>query len=31
MAVAGIYRRVLPSPPAIEFASPQGKVIASYV
>ncbi|PSR89786.1 Glutathione gamma-glutamylcysteinyltransferase [Actinidia chinensis var. chinensis] len=25
MAVAGIYRRVLPSPPAIEFASPQGK------
>lgn len=25
MATAGIYRRVLPSPPAIEFASPQGK------
>lgn len=25
MAVAGVYRRVLPSPPAIEFASPQGK------
>ncbi|CAK7349309.1 unnamed protein product [Dovyalis caffra] len=25
MAVAGFYRRVLPSPPAIEFASPQGK------
>ncbi|XAR61071.1 Glutathione gamma-glutamylcysteinyltransferase [Bertholletia excelsa] len=25
MALAGIYRRVLPSPPAVEFASPQGK------
>ncbi|KAB5527908.1 hypothetical protein DKX38_021755 [Salix brachista] len=25
MAVAGFYRRALPSPPAIEFASPQGK------
>ncbi|KAK9281329.1 hypothetical protein L1049_004228 [Liquidambar formosana] len=25
MAVAGLYRRVLPSPPAIEFASPEGK------
>ncbi|KAJ4726930.1 Phytochelatin Synthase, Glutathione gamma-glutamylcysteinyltransferase [Melia azedarach] len=25
MAVAGLYRRVLPSPPAIEFSSPQGK------
>ncbi|KAG5232245.1 hypothetical protein OIU76_004910 [Salix suchowensis] len=25
MAVAGYYRRALPSPPAIEFASPQGK------
>ncbi|KAJ4726932.1 Phytochelatin Synthase, Glutathione gamma-glutamylcysteinyltransferase [Melia azedarach] len=25
MALAGLYRRVLPSPPAIEFASPQGK------
>ncbi|KAF3436122.1 hypothetical protein FNV43_RR23214 [Rhamnella rubrinervis] len=25
MAVAGLYRRVLPSPPAIEFASPDGK------
>ncbi|BBN15801.1 glutathione-S-conjugate glycine hydrolase [Marchantia polymorpha subsp. ruderalis] len=27
MAVAGLYRRSLPSPPAIEFASPQGKEI----
>lgn len=26
MAVAGLYRRELPSPPAIEFASPDGKV-----
>ncbi|KAI3448796.1 hypothetical protein Pfo_005461 [Paulownia fortunei] len=25
MAVAGFYRRVLPSPPAIEFSSPEGK------
>ncbi|KAL8139159.1 hypothetical protein V2J09_005160 [Rumex salicifolius] len=25
MAMAGLYRRVLPSPPAIDFASPQGK------
>ncbi|TYJ28049.1 hypothetical protein E1A91_A07G231200v1 [Gossypium mustelinum] len=25
MAVAGLYRRVLPSPPAIEFSSPEGK------
>ncbi|KAL5702356.1 glutathione gamma-glutamylcysteinyltransferase [Ranunculus cassubicifolius] len=25
MATAGFYRRVLPSPPSIEFASPQGK------
>ncbi|KAL5561957.1 hypothetical protein UlMin_031704 [Ulmus minor] len=25
MALAGIYRRVLPSPPAIDFASPEGK------
>ncbi|XP_039030876.1 glutathione gamma-glutamylcysteinyltransferase 3-like isoform X2 [Hibiscus syriacus] len=25
MALAGLYRRVLPSPPAIEFASPEGK------
>ncbi|XP_024019168.1 glutathione gamma-glutamylcysteinyltransferase 3 isoform X2 [Morus notabilis] len=25
MAIAGLYRRVLPSPPAIEFASPEGK------
>ncbi|PON34755.1 Phytochelatin synthase [Parasponia andersonii] len=25
MAVAGLYRRALPSPPAIEFASPDGK------
>ncbi|KAH9603079.1 hypothetical protein KSS87_009457 [Heliosperma pusillum] len=24
-AIAGVYRRTLPSPPAIEFASPQGK------
>ncbi|KAH7517406.1 glutathione gamma-glutamylcysteinyltransferase 3 [Ziziphus jujuba] len=27
MAVAGFYRRVLPSPPAIEFASPEGKCL----
>lgn len=26
MAVAGLYRRILPSPPAIEFASSEGKV-----
>ncbi|RZR83192.1 hypothetical protein BHM03_00009741 [Ensete ventricosum] len=26
MAAAGLYRRKLPSPPAIEFASPEGKV-----
>jgi len=26
MAVAGLYRRILPSPPAIEFASDDGKV-----
>ncbi|KAI9181297.1 hypothetical protein LWI28_013522 [Acer negundo] len=25
MAVAGLYKRLLSSPPAIEFASPQGK------
>ncbi|KAG6535931.1 glutathione gamma-glutamylcysteinyltransferase 1-like [Zingiber officinale] len=25
MAVAGLYRRILPSPPAIEFASSEGK------
>ncbi|XVF72042.1 hypothetical protein PTKIN_Ptkin12aG0089600 [Pterospermum kingtungense] len=25
MALAGLYRRTLPSPPATEFASPQGK------
>lgn len=25
MAVAGVYKRVLPCPPAIEFASPEGK------
>ncbi|OVA13849.1 Phytochelatin synthase [Macleaya cordata] len=25
MATPGLYRRVLPSPPAIEFASPEGK------
>ncbi|KAK8493991.1 hypothetical protein V6N12_035156 [Hibiscus sabdariffa] len=25
MALAGLYRRVLPSPPAVEFASPEGK------
>ncbi|KAJ3679708.1 hypothetical protein LUZ60_017719 [Juncus effusus] len=29
MAVASLYRRVLPSPPAIEFASPHGKVLFS--
>ncbi|KNA23608.1 hypothetical protein SOVF_023430 isoform A [Spinacia oleracea] len=28
-AVAGLYRRALPSPPAIEFASPEGKKIFS--
>ncbi|KAL3680692.1 hypothetical protein R1sor_023648 [Riccia sorocarpa] len=27
MAIAGFYRRSLPSPPAIEFASPEGKEI----
>ena len=26
MAMAGLYRRVLPSPPAIDFASSEGKV-----
>jgi hypothetical protein len=26
MAEAGLYRRILPSPPAIEFASSDGKV-----
>ncbi|KAL0387837.1 UNVERIFIED_CONTAM: Glutathione gamma-glutamylcysteinyltransferase 3 [Sesamum radiatum] len=25
MAVAGFYRRALPSPPAIDFSSPEGK------
>ncbi|XVE72897.1 hypothetical protein DITRI_Ditri11bG0075000 [Diplodiscus trichospermus] len=25
MPLAGLYRRILPSPPAIEFACPQGK------
>ncbi|XP_022758468.1 glutathione gamma-glutamylcysteinyltransferase 3-like isoform X2 [Durio zibethinus] len=25
MALAGLYRRILPSPPAIEFPSPEGK------
>ncbi|KAJ6828854.1 glutathione gamma-glutamylcysteinyltransferase 1-like isoform X1 [Iris pallida] len=29
MAVAGIYRRILPSPPAVEFASPEGKKLFS--
>ncbi|KAF5726993.1 glutathione gamma-glutamylcysteinyltransferase 3-like [Tripterygium wilfordii] len=29
MVVAGIYRRTLPSPPAIEFASSQGKQLFS--
>ncbi|XP_078429328.1 glutathione gamma-glutamylcysteinyltransferase 1-like [Wolffia australiana] len=29
MAVAGLYRRLLPSPPAIEFASPEGKQLFS--
>ncbi|XP_062080095.1 glutathione gamma-glutamylcysteinyltransferase 3-like [Humulus lupulus] len=27
MAIAGLYRRVLPSPPAIEFSSPEGKTL----
>ncbi|CAN1763087.1 Glutathione gamma-glutamylcysteinyltransferase 3 [Linum perenne] len=27
MATAGLYRRVLPSPPAIDFASSEGKQI----
>eukprot|EP00250_Pteridium_aquilinum_P004775 c14982_g1_i1 orf=120-1583(+) len=27
MAVAGVYKRVLPCPPAIEFASQEGKVL----
>lgn len=26
MAMAGLYRRILPSPPAIDFASADGKV-----
>jgi len=26
MAMAGLYRRILPSPPAIDFASAEGKV-----
>ncbi|KAK9087505.1 hypothetical protein Syun_029899 [Stephania yunnanensis] len=29
MAVAGLYRRILPSPPAIEFASSDGKQLFS--
>ncbi|KAK4848728.1 hypothetical protein QYF36_016590 [Acer negundo] len=29
MAVAGLYKRLLSSPPAIEFASPQGKQLFS--
>ncbi|RZC52149.1 hypothetical protein C5167_020575 [Papaver somniferum] len=29
MAMAGLYRRVLPSPPAIEFASTEGKELFS--
>lgn len=29
MALAGLYRRVLPSPPAIEFASAEGKKLFS--
>ncbi|PKU77194.1 Glutathione gamma-glutamylcysteinyltransferase 1 [Dendrobium catenatum] len=29
MAVAGLYRRILPSPPAIEFASAEGKQLFS--
>ena len=29
MAVASLYRRVLPSPPAIDFASAEGKVIVA--
>ncbi|XP_072966627.1 glutathione gamma-glutamylcysteinyltransferase 1-like isoform X2 [Typha angustifolia] len=29
MAVAGLYRRILPSPPAIEFASSEGKHLFS--
>ncbi|KAJ0963725.1 hypothetical protein J5N97_028847 [Dioscorea zingiberensis] len=29
MAVAGLYRRILPSPPAIEFASSEGKELFS--
>lgn len=31
MALAGLYRRSLPSPPAIEFASPDGKVSFSFL
>jgi hypothetical protein len=26
MAMAGLYRRLLPSPPAVDFGSSQGKV-----
>ncbi|XP_073011454.1 glutathione gamma-glutamylcysteinyltransferase 1-like [Typha latifolia] len=29
MAEAGLFRRILPSPPAIEFASPEGKCLFS--
>lgn len=29
MAMAGLYRRVLPSPPAIDFGSHEGKVSCS--
>nr|CAD1820899.1 unnamed protein product [Ananas comosus var. bracteatus] len=30
MAVASLYRRILPSPPAIEFASSEGKVLFEF-
>ena len=31
MAMAGLYRRSLPSPPAIDFASSEGKVSYSLL
>lgn len=31
MAMAGLYRRVLPSPPAIDFASSEGKVLCCFM
>lgn len=30
MAVAGLYRRILPSPPAVDLSSLEGKVISHF-